>query len=494
LVVASRFPLSIHGSVIMAETLYKYLLVKDTSIEEAFLRARRELATDGKQLDWAGLQLYARPADGEQTYLFPRCNQPIGGAAPLVPEAGDSSDDGEERVTVISEQPKNYPALDELSLVDMLELQARLAHTLSFRFEQKAALVWVDVTGSTMTFVQLGVGVGHSQQEVCRMHLTVAAKEQHGRIIHASGDGTCAYFSTVKAAIKALFQFREAVVEHNSTVSRQRQLVIRAGLHYGPVFSDGDLVTGQAVDVVARIAETAGPGEMLISEGAIARTSLGLQTLSATKGRLVDVNIVPQTLYELPWRHERDNPVAVIIEHTRQEVLLPKQDIISFGRLSVHNDGSVANDIVLRHPDRTVHLAISRCHFELRRTLDGYNIHVLSNQATVIDGRIAAKGTVEPLKAPVNVTIADCVTLRFIAAHEEADPDAMTTRPRRMETWGTTTPWDTVRDHPLTGGDQSGDYDRVVQFLKRREPTSLRGKHQRPASQKPSSKGYGNDD
>ncbi|WP_159397583.1 CHAT domain-containing protein [Sorangium cellulosum] len=63
-VVASRYPLTAHGSVALAEVLYRELLVSSASVEDAFLAARERLGREAASDDWASLQLYAREADG----------------------------------------------------------------------------------------------------------------------------------------------------------------------------------------------------------------------------------------------------------------------------------------------------------------------------------------------------------------------------------------------------------------------------------------------
>lgn len=63
-VIASRFPLSVDGSIRFAESFYQQLLVSLASVEQAFLRTRALLPRDRSQLDWAGLQLYAQPSAG----------------------------------------------------------------------------------------------------------------------------------------------------------------------------------------------------------------------------------------------------------------------------------------------------------------------------------------------------------------------------------------------------------------------------------------------
>jgi len=74
MVVASRLPLSVEGSVLLAETLYEQLLVESASLEQALGAARRRLRVEGRGLDWASLQLYARregPGDSRPVALRP---------------------------------------------------------------------------------------------------------------------------------------------------------------------------------------------------------------------------------------------------------------------------------------------------------------------------------------------------------------------------------------------------------------------------------------
>lgn len=73
-VIASRYPLSVAGSLVFAKTFYAKLLSVPSSVETAFVAARRKLLSadavvpqTDRSLDWVSLQLYARHSDGEQT-------------------------------------------------------------------------------------------------------------------------------------------------------------------------------------------------------------------------------------------------------------------------------------------------------------------------------------------------------------------------------------------------------------------------------------------
>jgi len=66
-VVASRYPLSIGGSIRLSEVLYREMLARRSTLEQAFVSARGALARDPTTLDWASVQLYARAGDGDAT-------------------------------------------------------------------------------------------------------------------------------------------------------------------------------------------------------------------------------------------------------------------------------------------------------------------------------------------------------------------------------------------------------------------------------------------
>lgn len=83
-VLASRFPLSAEGSRRLTRRLYHELLVRPSSLEDAVRAARAELSTLPDQLDWAAVQLYARPEDGNDTR--PVIIRPYRGLLPFGPE------------------------------------------------------------------------------------------------------------------------------------------------------------------------------------------------------------------------------------------------------------------------------------------------------------------------------------------------------------------------------------------------------------------------
>jgi hypothetical protein len=83
-------------------------------------------------------------------------------------------------------------------------------------------------------------------------------------------------------------------------------------------------------------------------------------------------------------------------------------------------------DIVLTHPDRDAQLAISRWHFELRRTRRGHVLRAMSNQLTEVDGKMIEAGAEAQVRPGTIVRLAQVMTLRFLGSEPAHDRGAET--------------------------------------------------------------------
>ena len=118
-------------------------------------------------------------------------------------------------------------------------------------------------------------------------------------------------------------------------------------------------------------------------------------------------------LLALDWRDANLFPRSLRIEETGEQLALPGQDIVAFGRLH-ENEGVRANDIVLSHPDPHLARQISRWHFELRRFDQGLRLHLLSDSETMVDGQRVQRGEPVQVQAGSRIRVADALTLRLI--------------------------------------------------------------------------------
>lgn len=303
--------------------------------------------------------------------------------------------------------------IESMTMTEIIQLQTLLSQTLQRRFERPLALVFTDVVGSTQYFARFGDEAGRRLVQRHIDLLSEALKTGEGRIVDTAGDGAFTCFPTVDYARAALIDLQKRIMRQNLLYSRDEQLSVRCGLHYGNVLTDGVVVSGDAVNLCARITSAASGGEIRLTRDAFRELSL------ADRLRCGDLKMVelkglekPVGVLSLSWRDAAHYPTHVRIVETNEEFPLPDQDVISFGRLQEWN-GMPANDIVLDFDDVQTARLISRWHFELRRQADGFLLLPVSSQATELDGVVVEKGQQKLLRPGMQVRLSRVVTLHF---------------------------------------------------------------------------------
>jgi class 3 adenylate cyclase len=302
-----------------------------------------------------------------------------------------------------------------LSMTEIIRLQTMLSEALIRRFEKPMALAFSDLVDSTPYFQMFGNEAGLRLQRRHTDLLQQALAGSRGRLVDTAGDGAFLCFPEVDEAATSMVQLLELISTYNAGRARQDQLTIRIGIHYGPVLSDGVLVTGEAVNFCSRLTSSGSAGEIrLTKEAFLAFTDvqhrLKCRTLAPTTLKGIEH---PVELMVLDWLDRTAFPSSVRIE-TGEEYILPEQDVIRFGRLKAKN-GLLANDIVLQCPDETRTLQISRWHFELRRERGGYVIRVLTNAYTSLNGRALSRGEECPIRPGDSVRVGGVLSLQFQA-------------------------------------------------------------------------------
>ena len=310
---------------------------------------------------------------------------------------------------------------DALSLTELIAVQEQVSRSLAQRFQHERALVFVDVVGSTPYFERYGDAAGRVLIQRSQNLLYGVLDTSLGRVVDTAGDGVFLCFETAQAAADTMVAYQRAIDSQNRAFPPEQQLQVRVGLHWGPVLTDGQLVTGDAVNVAARVAGRAGGFEILVSDSAV--EALGPRNLRRLR-RLQDVTLrgvsSPVRLWEMTWLDTKRFPVRVTVRETKEEHILPMQSVLRFGRLGVW-EGEIANEVVLRLPDPQASRKISRWHFELHREDDGYVLLQRSRSPVVVDGEPVPQGgkaRIEPFSA---VAIADVMTLDFSPRYEAAE-------------------------------------------------------------------------
>jgi class 3 adenylate cyclase len=312
--------------------------------------------------------------------------------------------------------------LEGLTLTEMIQLQTALGEALKRRFERQLCLGFSDVVGSTPYFARFGDAAGRGLQQ---RHFDVLARalEKHGgRVVDTAGDGAFTVFSTAESAASAFITMENLISAQNASYAREHQLIVRVGLHWGPALTDGTAVTGDAVNYCSRIASSGGPGEIRLSKTAFRELSTDkrLRCKGLPPVTLKGIS-EPQDLMVLEWRDRNMFPARARVVETGEEIPLPAQDTITFGRLRERN-GIVANDVVLSLPDPEQSKSISRWHFELRRGETGFVLRSVTDQTTEVDGVSLPKTGEAAIRLGSKVRLAKVMTIEFLG---EASGPAM---------------------------------------------------------------------
>ena len=320
-----------------------------------------------------------------------------------------------------------------LSMTDIIRLQNELQQELTRRFECSLALVFSDIVGSTSYFSRFGDAAGRQLQQLHMDLLSACIVPTGGRIADTAGDGAFIAFPNATAAVNGIIAFEGLMARANETRNHQHQLLVRIGVHWGTVLSDGVAVSGDSVNLCARVCASAGVGEVRLTRAVFDELGrehrLSCRSIGETPLHGFDS---PLELLVFEWRDESQFPRGVLIEETSEQVSLPRKDVVTFGRLRDHN-GTRANDIVLGHPDPELARQISRWHFELRRSEHGMHLMALSDSVTTVDGRDVARGQAVAVRAGTRICIADVLTLVLLGPDQRSsdkDSNATMIRPR----------------------------------------------------------------
>jgi adenylate cyclase len=188
---------------------------------------------------------------------------------------------------------------------------------------KKAAVLFVDVCGSTAFFDRYGEVAGHAMVEHCFKVIVPEVEKRTGRIVKYMGDGFLAVFDSASAAVTAAAASQSALADDNATRPEGARVRIHSGISVGPVVTkeDGD-VFGDTVNVAARVQHVAGPDQIYVTKDVIDEMP------SYDRGRTRLVGRFPLRgkedevdLYEAMWRLE-EATVLFARSALREQVLL----------------------------------------------------------------------------------------------------------------------------------------------------------------------------
>ncbi|HET9202459.1 MAG TPA: adenylate/guanylate cyclase domain-containing protein [Acidimicrobiia bacterium] len=172
------------------------------------------------------------------------------------------------------------------SAVDTIEVALEAAG-LYERMVQPPAVSFLDLSGFTQLTEQGGDETAANLAERLRALVRRSARDRGGKSVKWLGDGVMLYFPDPGEAVLASLDMVESAADNSLPPAR-------AGIHAGQViFQEGDYF-GRTVNIAARIADYARPGEVLVSQEVVEAASqnqvsfdeIGPVTLKGVTGEL----------------------------------------------------------------------------------------------------------------------------------------------------------------------------------------------------------------
>jgi adenylate cyclase len=218
---------------------------------------------------------------------------------------------------------------------------------------KQGAVLFADLSGSTSLYETLGNVAAADTVRAALERLSQGVRDGGGDVIKTLGDGVLAWFPGVDAAAEAAMAIQRR--------RDGRELPVRVGFHYGEAVHEPSDIFGDAVNVAARLASSAGADEILTSRESVSRLSEPL----AARTRAVGVErfrgkAQATQVFQLLWDEDRNITRAVgerevfdqvlnemralrLTFRGRERVVTPRYMPFTFGRdpkasLSVNSD------------------------------------------------------------------------------------------------------------------------------------------------------------
>ncbi|HEX9768598.1 MAG TPA: adenylate/guanylate cyclase domain-containing protein [Kiloniellales bacterium] len=128
-----------------------------------------------------------------------------------------------------------------------------------------AAILAADVVGYSRLMGADEVGTLARLKALRRELVQPKIIERKGRIFKLMGDGLLAEFPSVVEAVQCAFDIQQSMAGREVDVPDEHRIRLRIGVNLGDIIVEGSDIYGDGVNVVARLEQLAGPGEVCLS-------------------------------------------------------------------------------------------------------------------------------------------------------------------------------------------------------------------------------------
>ena len=208
---------------------------------------------------------------------------------------------------------------------------------------EKLAILFADISGSTLLYETLGNAVARKMVLACLALMSGKLAAHRGTLIKTIGDEIMCTFADAGAALRAACDMQEAV--ESGKPGGDTPMYIRIGFNYGEVIREGNDVHGDAVNVAARITEVSRARQILASHAAVEALPPDLRDKArhirraAIKGRQEELD-----LFQIIWRADDTGSARVgipayrkpqghkeqlVLRHRDQQFTLSERNVVA---------------------------------------------------------------------------------------------------------------------------------------------------------------------
>ena len=170
-----------------------------------------------------------------------------------------------------------------------------------------AAIMFTDMVGySALTQKNEALALELLQEQ--KKLLRPLFPKHHGTEIEVVGDAFFVEFASALEATRCAVEIQTMLHNRNSTLPRERSILLRIGLHLGDVVRIGKHVHGDGVNIAARIEPCADPGGICVSEDVARQIENKIDIPLINRGRVSLKNItLPVAILKIrmPWEKGR---------------------------------------------------------------------------------------------------------------------------------------------------------------------------------------------
>ena len=163
--------------------------------------------------------------------------------------------------------------------------------------------------------------------EVLQLHREILRPifaKHGGREVKTIGDAFLVEFESALEAVRSAFDMQSSLRELDASLSMEKKIPIRIGIHVGDVVQNSEDVYGDAVNIASRVEAQAEPGGICITQQVYdqVRNKFEFPMISIGKRELKNVES-PIEIYRIamPWKKAAAGDAAVNFDHRRLAVL-----------------------------------------------------------------------------------------------------------------------------------------------------------------------------